>query len=102
MSDNEKPDVERFAEVTEKLIIAISKLDRPQQGSQDYSPRPVTIENVAFWIVVVACAVMFTIAMTIGPRISTVDHRLEKVEDYINTLYREGTIEEKKPIIKKD
>ena len=46
--------------------------------------------GTAMWVVVVMAAVIFTAAITQGPRITELERKLDRQQDYLNNIYQQA------------
>lgn len=44
----------------------------------------------AVWVVVVLAAIIFTAAITQGPRISDLERKMDRQQDYLNNIYQQA------------
>ncbi len=88
--------VDAVADLKTALVDFKGKKSDAQQVIQQYNAG-----GTALWIVIVMAAIIFTMAITLGPRVSRVESRMDRLEgeqeqkldrmqDYLNNIYQQA------------
>lgn len=84
----DKDDVSKLTEVVSDLRDTLKEFkDRrsSHQVVQQYNAG-----GTAMWVVVVMAAVIFTAAISQGPRITEMERKLDRQQDYLNNIYQQA------------
>lgn len=93
-------DIARLAEVIVDLKSTLTDFKERRAGTQQVVQQ-YNAGGTAMWVVVVMAAIIFTMAITLGPRVSRAESRMDKLEieqtrklermqDYLNNIYQQA------------
>ena len=74
------------------ILVDLKKMmaeSKDRRASAQEIHQHVNVGGHAVWVVVVMAAVIFTAAILQGPRISNLERKMDRMEDYLSAIYQQ-------------
>lgn len=82
-------DAKGLSEVLMDIKGALKEFKDRRAGGSQVVHQHVNAGGHAVWVVVVMAAVIFTAAVQQGPRISDLERKVDRLEDYLSAIYQQ-------------